>query len=162
MNAIATVCPVLHRVRQCKHSHQTLMLVQTKRGNYWLLKSKTASLTLFLFGAAIFQGCNTSVGRQIQVKYIPFCQSVHCFACKCTLAFKPLSQVSLIMAVELLFQSSYNYFAHSPKCSHEFTKLNEAIESQGLKLLKNIATRWVSILDLLKRLQANIGLSLRK
>jgi hypothetical protein len=44
----------------------------------------------------------------------------------------------------------YNYFAHNPKWHLEFCKLVEILESKENKLLKNIKTRWISMLSLCK------------
>jgi CRISPR/Cas system-associated endonuclease Cas3-HD len=46
----------------------------------------------------------------------------------------------------------YTYFNQSPKKHLENTKLVEVIESRGLKILRNIWTRWISMLAPFKRL----------
>jgi hypothetical protein len=43
--------------------------------------------------------------------------------------------------------SLYAFFAHSPKRHLEFVKLAEVMQSKGLKILKNIQTRWICMLS---------------
>lgn len=38
-------------------------------------------------------------------------------------------------------------FLGSPKQHLEFTKLVEVVETEGLKMLKNVKTRWISLLE---------------
>jgi hypothetical protein len=47
---------------------------------------------------------------------------------------------------------THAFFNHSPKRLVEFQKLAENIETKGLRPLKNVATRWVSLLEPLRRL----------
>jgi hypothetical protein len=50
-----------------------------------------------------------------------------------------------------LLQGLYAYFNASPKRCNEYQKLVEVVETSGLKILQNVATRWISILESLKR-----------
>jgi hypothetical protein len=43
-------------------------------------------------------------------------------------------------------------FSTSSKCHLEFTKLDEVVETEGLKILNKIHTRWISLLEPLKRI----------
>jgi hypothetical protein len=43
------------------------------------------------------------------------------------------------------------YFSASPKHHLEFTKLVEIVKIEGLKVLQNVKTRWISMLQRLKR-----------
>jgi hypothetical protein len=45
----------------------------------------------------------------------------------------------------------YVYFSHNPKKRLEFTKLAEVMEIKRNKILRNIKTRWISIISLVKR-----------
>jgi hypothetical protein len=113
------------------------------------------SKTLLCFGAdgvSTFQGAKTGVTQQIQSKYTPFALGVHCMAHRCNLAFKTLSQLDIMNHIEGLLKSSHAYFKHSPKRHLEFVKLAELMETKGLKLLKNVKTRWVSLIEPLRRI----------
>jgi hypothetical protein len=113
------------------------------------------SKTLLCFGAdgvSTFQGAKTGVTQQIQSKYAPFAVGVHCMAHRCNLAFKTLSQLDIMNRIEGLLASSHAYFKHSPKRHLEFMKLAELMETKGLKLLKNVKTRWVSLIEPLRRI----------
>ena len=46
-----------------------------------------------------------------------------------------------------MLQSLHAFFAHSPKRHLEFPKLAEVMHLKGLKILKNIKTRWISMLS---------------
>ena len=52
--------------------------------------------------------------------------------------------------IEGLLKSSHAYFKHSPKRHLEFVKLAKLMETKGLKLLKNVKTRWVSLIEPLR------------
>ena len=111
------------------------------------------SKTLLCFGAngvSTFQGSKTGVTQQIQSRYAPFALCVHCMAHRFNLAFKTLSQLDIMSHIEGLLKSSHAYFKHSPKRHLEFVKLVELMETKGLKLLKNVKTRWVSLIEPLR------------
>jgi hypothetical protein len=48
-------------------------------------------------------------------------------------------------------QSLYSYFSSSPKQRLEFTKLVKIMEIGELKILQNVKTCWILILEPLKR-----------
>jgi hypothetical protein len=56
------------------------------------------------------------------------------------------------MYVKSLLASMHNYFAHTPKCHLEASKLAKLLECKGNKVLKNIETHWISMLSLSKRI----------
>jgi hypothetical protein len=103
-------------------------------------------------GVSTFQGPKTGVTHQIQSKYAPFALGVHCMAHRCNLAFKTLSQLDVMSRIEGLLKSSHAYFKHSPKRHLEFVKLADLMETKGLKLLKHVKTRWVSLIEPLRRI----------
>jgi hypothetical protein len=76
---------------------------------------------------------------------------VHCVSHRTNLAVKELSNLPVIAKIENLLQSLYSYFARSPKRHLEFTKLAVVMETKGLKIIRNIKTRWLSMLSPLKR-----------
>jgi hypothetical protein len=48
----------------------------------------------------------------------------------------------------------YGYFNHSPKRHLEFQRLAQTLKTKGNKIIKNVKTRWMSMLDPLKRIMA--------
>ena len=112
---------------------------------------------LLCFGAdevSSFQGVKTGVTTQIKEKYAPFATGVHCCAHRLNLAAQSLSSLTMMHAVEELLRLTHKYFAHSPKKAVEFKALSQQLESKGLKLLKNVKTRWISCLAPMHRLLA--------
>jgi hypothetical protein len=67
------------------------------------------------------------------------------------LAVKPLSNLPMVQKIEKLLQSLYSYFYASPKRCNEYQKLAEIVETSGLKILQNVTTCWISLLEPLKR-----------
>lgn len=51
-------------------------------------------------------------------------------------------------------QKCWTFVNHSPKRLSEFKNLVEVIETKGLRPLKNVATRWVLLLEPLRRLMS--------
>ena len=49
-------------------------------------------------------------------------------------------------------KSWHAYFKLSPKMHLQFVKLVELVETKGLKLLKNVKTRWISLIEPLRRI----------
>jgi len=67
----------------------------------------------------------------------------------CNLTFKIMSSLGIVNNIKDLSQSCHVYFAHSLKMHLVFTKLIDLMETKGLKMLKNMKTQWISLLDLL-------------
>jgi hypothetical protein len=63
------------------------------------------------------------------------------------LVVQTLSDLPVVSQIEDLLQSLYAYFNKSPKQHLQFVKLTEVLQSKGLKILKNVKTRWISILS---------------
>ena len=53
---------------------------------------------------------------------------------------------------EDVLQTSHAYFVHSPKKASEFRTLAQLMEIEGLKLLKNMKTCWISYYASIRRL----------
>jgi hypothetical protein len=53
---------------------------------------------------------------------------------------------------EDVLQTSHAYFAHSPNRVTKFRTLALLMETKGLKLLKNVKTRWISCHAPMRRL----------
>jgi hypothetical protein len=56
-----------------------------------------------------------------------------------------------VCKIETLLQALHSYFTSSPKRHLEFTKLAELVETSGLKILGSVRTRWINMLEPLKR-----------
>jgi hypothetical protein len=115
------------------------------------IANRTKLISFGADGMSVFQGCRTGVATQLRMKHAPFLISVHCFAHRLNLAYKSLSSMGVMPGIEGLLSSTYGYFAHSPKKILEFQNLAEEMDSKGLKLLRNVQTRWISLLDPLRR-----------
>jgi hypothetical protein len=77
---------------------------------------------------------------------------MHCCAHHLQLAAKSLNKLDLMSAIQDLLQHSHSYFSCSPKKVSEFHTLAVLLQSKGLKLLKNVQTRWISCHSPLRRL----------
>jgi hypothetical protein len=62
------------------------------------------------------------------------------------LVVEVLSELPILQGIEDLLQDVYTFFCKSPKKHLEFIKLAEFFESKGNKILRNIKTRWLSVL----------------
>lgn len=102
-------------------------------------------------GALVFQGSRNGVTVQMQQYMAPFLFGVHCMAHCTNLAVEPLSNLPIVAKLESLCQAMYSYFCHSPKHHLEFQKLADLVETKGRSMLKNVKTRWLSLLEPLKR-----------
>jgi hypothetical protein len=119
------------------------------------LADEDVAAKLLCFGAdgvSAFQVKRTGVTVQIKAKHAPFATGIHCHAHKLNLAVKTLSHLAIFHAIEELMRISYAYFAHSPKKYSEYKSLADTIDTKGLKLLKNVTTRWLSLLEPMRRL----------
>jgi hypothetical protein len=76
---------------------------------------------------------------------------IHDMAHRTNLAVKPLSNLPMVQKIEKLLQGLYAYFNASPKKCNKYQKLAEVVETSGLKILQNVATRWISMHEPLKR-----------
>ena len=63
------------------------------------------------------------------------------------LAVQTLSDLPVVGRIEDMLQTLYAFFAHSPKRHLEFVKLAELMQAKGLKIWKNVKTRWISMLS---------------
>jgi hypothetical protein len=64
----------------------------------------------------------------------------------------PWGNLTLIIKIEGFFKNMYGYFSHSPKRHLEFQRLAQILKTKGNKIFKNVKTRWMSMLDPLKRI----------
>jgi hypothetical protein len=103
-------------------------------------------------GMNAFQGKRIGVTVQIKAKHAPFVTGVHCHAHKLNLVVKTLSHLAIFHAIEELMRISYAYFAHSPKIYTEYKSFADTIDTKGLKLLKNVTTRKMSLFEPMRRI----------
>lgn len=129
-----------------------LMGIVGVRGDLDALAIATKLVCFGADGVSAFQGCRTGVTVQFKAKHAPHVIGVHCMAHRVNLAMKTLSRLDLFHAVEDLCKLCHNYFAHSPKRQAEFRALAQLLDTKGLKLLKNVTTRWISLISPLRRL----------
>jgi hypothetical protein len=57
----------------------------------------------------------------------------------------------MVKKLEAFCNSLHSYFSSSPKWYLEFNKLAEVVETSGLKILGNVKTRWILLLEPMKR-----------
>jgi hypothetical protein len=58
----------------------------------------------------------------------------------------------LMKCIANLLETLHAYFAYSPKRHLKLTKLVDIMETKGNKVLHNIKTQWISMLNLAKRM----------
>jgi hypothetical protein len=85
---------------------------------------------------------------------------VHYFAHHTNVAVQSLGNLTLITKIEGFILNTYGYFSHSPKRHLEFQRLAQILEAKGNKILKNVKTKWMSMLDPLKRIMVEYRLLL--
>jgi hypothetical protein len=129
------------------------------------LDEKSIVNKLLCFGAnevSAFQGKKKGVTVQIQKKFAPYATGVHYHAHKINLAVKTLSDLPVFHTIEDLMRVSHVYFSHSPKKYNEYKAFASTINTKGLKLLKNVTTRWLSLLEPMRRLMSEFRTVLGK
>ena len=77
---------------------------------------------------------------------------VHDFAHRTNLVVEALPGLLVVQKFESLCKALYSYFSGSPKRHLEFIKLAKVVETEGLKILNKVQTRWISLLEPLKRI----------
>ena len=77
---------------------------------------------------------------------------VHHFAHMMNLVVEPLSNLPIVAKCESLCQSMYAHFSVSLEKHMEFQKLLDIVEIEGLNMLRNVRTCWISMLELLRRI----------
>jgi hypothetical protein len=76
---------------------------------------------------------------------------VHCMTHHTNLVVQTLSEFEVVKHVEDILAALYSYFSSSPKRSLEFQNLAACLESKGNKILRNVKTRWISMLGPARR-----------
>jgi hypothetical protein len=62
------------------------------------------------------------------------------------LAVEALEKLPILLKIEDMLQDLHGYFCKSPKKHMEFLKLAEVMDTKGLKILRDIKTRWILML----------------
>jgi hypothetical protein len=91
-------------------------------------------------GMIILEGLKTGVIVQLINKHATFVNEMNCIAHSYNLVAQTFSKLSLVAKIEVLLQSMYVYFTHSPKRHMELTKLVEILETKGGKIFCNVKT----------------------
>jgi hypothetical protein len=81
---------------------------------------------------------------------------------KLNLAVESLSDLPMVEGIEDMLAHLYTYFFKSPQKHLEFLKLAEVMETKGLKILRNIKIRWISMLALAVRVMNEYKMLLPK
>ena len=113
-------------------------------------------------GVSLFQGCRNGVSKELLENWCPFVLQVHCYGHKFNLFVKTLSDLEIVGEIEDLVKVTHAYFSHSPKKYSEFHCLALLMETKGLKLLKNVCTRWCSLISPLRRVLAEYPVLMAK
>jgi hypothetical protein len=103
-------------------------------------------------GVSLFQGCRAGVTTLLQKEDNPYMFGVHYFAYRMNLAVESLSNLPIVGKCESLCQSMYAYFSLSLKKHLECQKLVDVVETEGLNMLRNVKTHWISVLEPLRRI----------
>lgn len=108
-----------------------------------------------------FRDLRTRVTWQLKDFHASWLYRQHCMLHRVELVLQTLSKMEVVSNVEDL-QSMHVYFAYSPKRHIEFTKLASLMEKKGNKLIKQVKTRWISMLKPAKRVFAQYPILLYK
>jgi hypothetical protein len=104
------------------------------------------------WGECISKGKNNS-HKQIKDSWAPFFMGVHHVVHRTTFGnLKSPRDLTFIARIEVFMMNMYGYFNHSPKRHLKFYKLTQIWKVKGSKILKNVKTRWMSMLEPLKNI----------
>lgn len=109
-------------------------------------------LSLGVDSCVVLQGCHNGLIIQIKEKYAPFVMGIHCIAHRCNFAFKKLSRLGIFASNEKLLLTSHTYFKRISTKHNEFKMFAKVTKTQGLKMLRHVQTRWVSLIKPFGRL----------
>ena len=89
-----------------------------------------------VYEASVLQGQRNSVCARLQLSTSSYKLSIHCMAHKMNLAFKIVSNFSLVSKVESLVREVHAYFFQSPKRFLEFNFFLLMVLQMGKKTIK--------------------------
>lgn len=75
-------------------------------------------------------------------------------AYRLNLAYKTVLELEIFHTGEELIRLVYAHFAYSPKKRAKFHTLAQLMETKGLKMLKQVKTRWINMIKPLRQLLA--------
>ena len=95
-------------------------------------------------GASVMQGQKNGLCARMHLSDSPYMLSIHCMAHRMNIAFKIVSNFSLVSKVEYLVHEVHSYIFRSPK---RFLKLIFFFDgvTNGKKLLKDVDKIWISL-----------------
>ncbi len=85
------------------------------------------------------------VTHQLQDKYAPHLEGIHCMAHHTNLVVQTLFHIPIVKCIEELLQTLYSFFFHNKHL--EFLKLANLMKAKGNKILQNVKTCWISMLN---------------
>jgi hypothetical protein len=101
-------------------------------------------------GSNVFQGAKASVITQMKENVALFMMVIHCFPHRTNLVVLVLSKLKLVVQLEALLQALYGFFSHSPNKFLKYHNLCDVLIDKGNKQLRNVKTRWINMLSLVK------------
>ena len=99
-------------------------------------------------GVFTIQGAKSSIIVQLINKYASFMIGVHSMAHQSDLDVQIVPNFEVMKHVEDLLATLYFYFSSFLKCTLKFLKLVACLESRDNEILRNVKTRWISMLGL--------------
>jgi hypothetical protein len=137
-------------------------LLMTQLGG---LKEEELASKLVYFGVdgvSTFQCFKYRIIVQIQCQYGPFITIVHCMVHMTNLAIQILLNLLWCLTLKVFCNICMFFFSHNLKIHLEFTKLVEIMETKGNKILCNIKTRWISIINPIKHVLSKYHIIIMK
>jgi hypothetical protein len=101
-------------------------------------------------GSNVFQGAKAGITAQMKENVVIFMMGIHCFAHRTNLVVLVLSKLKLVVQLKALLQALYGFFSHSPKNFLKYHSLCDVLIDKGNKQLRNMQTRWINMLSLVK------------
>lgn len=126
----------------------------------WRIKSKICSQKILYFGVdgvSTFQRTKIEIIKQININYAPISFGVHCMVHKCKLTFKTLYCLEIMSSIEDLLYTCHIYFVNNLNKHFRLIKFIDMIETNGLKMFKNVKTQLIFLLELQGKICYNIN-----
>jgi hypothetical protein len=101
--------------------------------------------------ATVFQGYKGGVTKLLNGSNAQYMVGLHCVAHKTNLAAICLEKLPVVKKIEALWSALYSCFSRSPARNLSFVRLADDINNSGNKILRNVKTRWISMLPAMKR-----------
>jgi hypothetical protein len=101
-------------------------------------------------GVTVFHGLKIGVTMQFIEQHAPFVIGIHYMAHRCNLVMQSFSSLPPITKIKGLLQGMCVYFSHYLKTQLEHAKLVKVLKTKGSKIFRNVKTRWISMLALVR------------